>query len=114
MIHPYIDCMKALAKTDLKAEDIVSVVSVTGAGFVPRLWEPLHDKQAPQSPYAAKFSVPWCLAMSFFTGSASMGDFSEANLADPSISALSRKITYQNDPHNQYPENYAGHVLVTA
>jgi 2-methylcitrate dehydratase PrpD len=113
MIHPYIDCMIKLSQMGVKDADIVSIVSETGAGFVPRLWEPLAEKQLPKTPYAAKFSVPWCMAMSFFTHSATLGDFSEANVADSRIAALSQKISYVIDPHSQYPENYAGHILVT-
>ena len=113
MIHPYIDFAMELAKSGVQAGDIVSIEADAGAGFVPRLWEPLAQKRAPPSPYAAKFSVPWAMALGFFARSAGLADFSEENLADERILSLSRKIGYRIDPGSEYPDNYQGHLLAT-
>lgn len=112
MIHPYVDCMRRLAADGLDAEDIESVVCETGEGLVHRLWEPLADKHAPPSGYAAKFSMPYCMAVAFLDGDAGLLQFTDERARDPAVLALARKISYVIDPDNEYPRNYTGHVRV--
>jgi 2-methylcitrate dehydratase PrpD len=112
MIHPYIDCMIRLAKTGLAADQIARITCPTGEGLVHRLWEPLADKHRPPSGYAAKFSMPFCMAVGFFDGDAGLAQFSDARAADPAVLALAAKISYVIDPQNEYPRNYSGHIRV--
>jgi 2-methylcitrate dehydratase PrpD len=113
MIHPYIDCTIRLAQQGVRGEDIESIVCETGEGLVHRLWEPLAAKHSPPSGYAAKFSMPFCMAVGFYEGDAGLAQFSDAKAADERILALARKISYVIDPDNEYPRNYSGHIKVT-
>jgi len=113
MIHPYIDCTIRLAAQGVEAEAIKSIVCETGEGLVHRLWEPLADKHRPPSGYAAKFSMPFCMAVGFFDGDAGLAQFTDAKARDPRILALAQKISYVIDPDNEYPRNYSGHIKVT-
>ncbi|MBI1219922.1 MAG: MmgE/PrpD family protein [Rhodobacteraceae bacterium] len=113
MIHPYIDCMIRLGRMGIDADQIDTISCPTGEGLVHRLWEPLADKQDPPSGYAAKFSMPFCMAVGFFDGDAGLGQFSDARARDPQVLALARKISYVIDPDNEYPRNYSGHIRVT-
>jgi 2-methylcitrate dehydratase PrpD len=113
MIHPFIDCMLRLRATGVKAEDIVSIVSETGEGLVDRLWEPLPAKHRPPSGYAAKFSMPFCMAVAFFDGDAGLRQFTDERAADPRVLDLAGKIRYVIDPANEYPRNYTGHIRVS-
>jgi 2-methylcitrate dehydratase PrpD len=110
MIHPYIDCMIELAASGVQADDIVNVVCEAAEGPVDRLWEPLADKHAPPSGYAAKFSMPFGMAVGFFDGDAGLAQFTDEKARDPRILALARRIRYVIDPANPYPDNYTGHV----
>lgn len=112
MIHPYIDCMIRLAATGLRADDIRAITCPTGEGLVHRLWEPLPAKHRPPSGYAAKFSMPFCMAVGFFDGDAGLAQFTDARSTDPAVLALAAKITYAIDPENEYPHNYSGHIRV--
>lgn len=112
MIHPYIDCMIRLAREGIAAEDIESIRCPTGEGLVHRLWEPLAAKHRPPSGYAAKFSMPFCMAIGFYDGDAGLGQFTDAKAADPRALALAAKISYEIDPANEYPRNYSGHIRV--
>lgn len=112
MIHPYIDCMVRLAQQGIQADDIESIKCPTGEGLVHRLWEPLAAKHAPPSGYAAKFSMPYCMAVGFFERDAGLEQFTDAKAKDPKILELARKISYQIDPDNEYPKNYSGHIRV--
>ncbi len=112
MIHPYIDCMIRLAATGIKADDIRAITCPTGEGLVHRLWEPLPAKHRPPSGYAAKFSMPFCMAVGFFDGDAGLSQFTDARATDPAVLKLAAKISYVIDPANEYPRNYSGHIRV--
>lgn len=113
MIHPYIDCARRLARDGIAAEEIESIVCDTGEGLVHRLWEPLAAKQRPPSGYAAKFSMPFCMAVAFYEDDAGLAQFDDAKVTDPKLLALAGKISYRIDPENEYPRNYTGDLRVT-
>jgi 2-methylcitrate dehydratase PrpD len=113
MIHPYIDCARRLSGKNVEPADIRQIVCETAEGIVHRLWEPLAAKQRPPNAYAAKFSVPFCVAHAILNGNVGLDAFTEANAADPRIAALAAKVTYVVDPANPYPDEYTGHLRVT-
>ena len=113
MNQPYIDCVLRLAKRGFAAEDVAEVLCETAEGYVQRLWEPLAAKQAPPNAYAAKFSVPFNIAVAFVTGGAGFAAFSESTVKDRRVLGLAAKIRYAIDPANPYPHGYTGHVRMT-
>ncbi|MFT5539061.1 MAG: 2-methylcitrate dehydratase PrpD, partial [Alphaproteobacteria bacterium] len=82
MIHPYIDCMIRLASDGIDPDSIYTIVCEAGEGLVDRLWEPLADKHDPPSGYAAKFSMPFCMAVGFFDGDAGLNQFTDDRARD--------------------------------
>jgi 2-methylcitrate dehydratase PrpD len=112
MTQPYVDCARRLAARGLRIEDIAEVVCEAAEGTVHRLWEPLADKQDPPNAYAAKFSQPYCIAAGFVLGHAGLDAFSEARVRDARLRSLARKVRYEIDPHNPYPDEFTGHVRV--
>lgn len=113
MTHPYIDCMIRLAEENHDPDTITDILCETSDGYVHRLWDPLERKQEPGNGYAAKFSVPWCMAMAFFHKDAGLAQFDEVLVHDPKIVRLAKKIRYIVDPDNEYPHNYTGHLKAT-
>ncbi len=113
MIHPYIDCARALARDGIKADAIRAIECATGEGLVHRLWEPLAAKHRPPSGYAAKFSMPFCMALGFYEDDAGLAQFADAKVGQAHLLALAEKITYRIDPANEYPKNYTGDMKVT-
>jgi len=113
MAHPYIDCAKRIAARGIAAEDVAEILCEVAEGTVHRLWEPLAGKQAPPNAYAAKFSVPFCVAVGFITGDAGIAAFTDATVADAGIRTLAAKVRYVVDPKNPYPARYTGHVRAT-
>lgn len=108
MTQPFIDCAIELAERGVAAADIEAIVCSVGEGTVHRLWEPLASKHAPQTPYAAKFSTPVCMALGFLDRKAGLAQFTEARIADPEMRALAAKISYVIDPNDEYPSNFTG------
>ena len=120
MNQPYIDCALRLRDCSLRlgergfrAEDVAEVLCETAEGYVHRLWEPLAAKQRPPNDYAAKFSIPFNVAVAFLTGGAGFDAFSERTVNDARILALAGKVRYVVDPHNPYPKAYTGHIRMT-
>jgi len=113
MTQPYIDCAIALAERGVDPARIDAIVCKVGEGTVHRLWEPLGVKRVPPTPYAAKFSTPFCMAVAFFDRRAGFGQFTEARIQDPAVLRLAGRIRYEIDPANEYPANFTGHLRAT-
>lgn len=110
MAQPYIDCAIALAKQGVKAADIAELHCETGEGIVHRLWEPLAEKHRPTTPYSAKFSIPYLIAVGFLDGAVGLAQFTEERVHDPAVLEIAGKVRYVVDPDNEYPKNYTGHI----
>ena len=113
MTQPFIDCAIALARTGIAGDDVVDVVCEVGEGTVHRLWEPLASKHRPPTPYAAKFSTPFCMAVGFVDGRAGFAQFTEERIHDAAVLAMSGKIRYAINPDDSYPKNFTGHLRAT-
>jgi 2-methylcitrate dehydratase PrpD len=113
MAHPYIDCALKLIKEGLNPSLIEKIECLTAEGIVHRLWEPLHKKQNPPNAYAAKFSIPYAIAVAMVRGDAGLNDYQDAVVQDPRILDITNKIHYTVDPNNPYPNQFTGHIRVT-
>jgi 2-methylcitrate dehydratase PrpD len=113
MTQPFIDCAIRLAESGVKADDIADILCAVGEGTVHRLWEPLAVKHNPQTPYAAKFSTPYCMALGFVDGKAGFAQFTEARIKDAVVHALADKIRYEINPNDPYPNEFIGHLRAT-
>src|SRR5437763_8748889 len=113
MAHPYIDFARRLVAEGLAPEDVTAIEGETAEGIVHRLWEPLAAKQNPPNGYAAKFSIPYAIAVGMLRGDAGLGDYEEAIVHDPAVRALAGKVRYIVDPDNPYPRQFTGHLRVT-
>jgi len=113
MAHPYIDCARKLVADGLRVGDVVSIECNTAEGIVHRLWEPLAAKQNPPNGYAAKFSIPYAIAVGMLRDDAGLVDYEESVVHDPVVRALAGKVRYVVDPDNPYPRQFTGHLRVT-
>ena len=113
MVQPFIDCAMQLSAAGVKADHIREIVCEVAEGTVPRLWEPLASKQHPPTPYAAKFSTPFCMAVGFLDGTVGLAQFSEARIHDRAALALAAKIRYEINPRDEYPRKFTGHLRAT-
>jgi 2-methylcitrate dehydratase PrpD len=112
MAQPFIDCSIKLKPEISNINEIDRIVARVGEGTVHRLWEPLEEKQNPSSPYGAKFSVPYCIAVGLIDGQAGLKQFTEKRLQDPSLLNLASKVSYEINPDDEYPKNYTGDITI--
>jgi 2-methylcitrate dehydratase PrpD len=102
-----------LAADGVRTEDIREIVCEVAEGTVPRLWEPLATKHRPPTPYAAKFSTPFCMAVGFLDRQVGLAQFSDARIHDPAALELASKIRYAINPRDEYPKKFTGHLRAT-
>lgn len=113
MAQPFIDCALRLRNDIGNLENVERIDATVGEGTVHRLWEPKAEKSRPSSPYSAKFSVPFCVAVALVDGDAGLSQFRENRIADAEVTIVAEKVHYEIDPDNEYPANYTGHLTVT-
>jgi 2-methylcitrate dehydratase PrpD len=107
------DCaLKLKQQYNPAPERISEVVCRTAEGPVHRLWEPLADKQRPASPYGAKFSLPYCVAVMLVHGKAGLAEFTDEAIQDRAVLNLAAKVRYVLDPSIDYPRHFSGHVKI--
>ncbi len=74
------------------------------------------DNAAPANPYAAKFSIQYCICAALLKDEISLNTFSEENLADPKIRALMDRteVIFSQEIEDRYlaDSNRWGHRLV--
>ena len=110
MTQPFIDCALRLRNEGVDPNAIEKIECNVGEGTVHRLWEPLELKQNIPTPYAGKFSVPYCIGISFAEGAAGLVQFTQEKYKNPIATEIARKVFYVVDPNNEYPANYTGHL----
>ncbi|MGI9486962.1 MAG: MmgE/PrpD family protein [Geminicoccaceae bacterium] len=110
MVQPFIDAAIDLSARGVKTGDVVEIMAPTAEGIVHRLWEPLTEKARPSTPYSAKFSVPYGIALGLVKGTAGLAEFTSETITDPKLLALAAKVRYQIDPDDPYPDNYVGEI----
>jgi 2-methylcitrate dehydratase PrpD len=113
--HPYMDCALGLRERHrLRPDEIAEVRCRTAPGPVARLWEPLAAKQAPPNGYAAKFSLPYLLAVILVKGRAGLAEFEDEAVRDAEVLGVAARVSYELDPTIDYPRQFVGHVAIRA
>jgi 2-methylcitrate dehydratase PrpD len=92
--HPSIDALlKGKEKYNLVPEDIIEIKVNTYPTAVE-----VAGQVDPQTPYEAKFSIPFCLAVVLTYGNADINKFTPEILFDKKIRSLMGKITISPNP----------------
>jgi 2-methylcitrate dehydratase PrpD len=111
--QPYMDCALRLREQHrIKPEEIAGIRCRTAEGPIPRLWEPLASKHSPQNGHAAKFSLPYLLALMLVKGRATLAEFTDEAARDQAVLAVAGKVGYEVDATIDYPRQFIGHVAV--
>jgi 2-methylcitrate dehydratase PrpD len=108
------DCaLRAREQHAIRPDEIAAVRCRTAAGPVPRLWEPLAAKHRPHNGYAAKFSLPYLVAVILVTGRAGLAEFTDEAVRDEAVLRVAGRVTYELDPTIDYPRQFVGDVEIT-
>ncbi len=101
--------IKLMKGKNLRLEDVESIhfrVTPTAPGQ--------GMNYSPDSPLAARLSIPYCVSMAAAEGHISMDHFQEAKVLNPKIREFMKKVTLESDPefNNKYPGTLAAHVEI--
>ncbi len=108
------DCaLRLRAGHRLDPTEVRTVRCRTAAGPVPRLWEPLAAKHTPPNGYAAKFSLPYLVAVILVKGRAGLAEFTDAAVRDEAVLRVARRVGYELDETIDYPRQFVGDVEIT-
>jgi 2-methylcitrate dehydratase PrpD len=111
--HPYMDCaLRLRTRYEVLPEQIAEIHCRTAEGPVPRLWEPLAAKRRPLNGYAAKFSLPYLVAVMLVQGRAGLGEFTDEAVRDATVLSVAERVSYELDPSINYPRHFVGHVRI--
>ena len=111
--HPYMDCaLRLRERHGIRPEQIAEIRCRTAEGPLPRLWEPIDAKRRPSNGYAAKFSLPYLIAVILVKGRAGLAEFTDSAAADPAVLDIAMRVGYEIDPTIDYPRQFVGDVTV--
>jgi 2-methylcitrate dehydratase PrpD len=108
--HPAMDLAKLLRNEKNIRPDEIRNIHVKAYQDVLNI----TDNPNPQTVYASKFSLQYCVALAFATGNTSLPDFNEDALHDQTIRNLMTKVCVTMDPDVQaaYPEKWGSKLEV--
>jgi 2-methylcitrate dehydratase PrpD len=92
--HGAIDALLALTTRYAVIPDNVETITV---GTYPIAVDIVGHNRVPTTSFEGKFSLPYCLAIALLSGTVRVTDFSPEHLRDPTIHALSNKVTVHSD-----------------
>lgn len=93
--HAFIDCAKALRREGVRPQDVERLECIVPEIELPLICEPYDRKLRPDSPYAAKFSLPFLVAAALTDGSVGHDTFSQENIRREDLLQLAARVTYR-------------------
>ena len=112
-MHGCIEAVEALvSEEDIRADRIEWIEAIVAEPAVGMVLEPFAMKLEPQTPYDAKFSLPFALAAMVLRRSVDVATFTPAVIADRELRALARRVRYTSVPLDEFPSAFGGHVTI--
>lgn len=113
--HAFIDCAAALRRDGVRGEDIENVECVVPEIEVAMVCEPLAEKKVPTSPYAAKFSLPFMVAVGLVDGGIDSRTFTAENIHRPDLLDMARRVSYRVAAPGEttFPKYFPGWIDLT-
>jgi len=112
--HPYMDCALRLRnEVGVVPGDIQAIELRVPAAAVPILCEPAAAKRRPESSYAARFSLPYAVAVMLVDGKGGIDAFAESEIRRPELLDLCAKTKYVIDDTLPFPQAFPGWVVIT-
>lgn len=112
--HPAIDAALALRSRVVSPDAWTEAGARVEIDTYPAALD-LTDNSEPASPYAARFSIQYCVARALAHGPPDLGAFDMAAMSDPAVQSLLGKTTVRTDPAltAAYPERWGARVILT-
>ena len=90
--------LEIMGENNIEADQIEEVVSIVGNFVAERNCEPKEEKRNPRISIAAKFSLPFAVAVALTKNKVEIADFFPENLVDPKVLDMAKRVTYKINP----------------
>ena len=113
--HATVDCARMLIRDGIKPEEVKHILCVVDPIASALICEPIDDKFSPQTPYAAKFSLPYLVASGMIDDGLNLESFSPEQLNRTDVLELARKVSYRYSEEGEipFPAYFPGLISVT-
>lgn len=110
--HAFVDCVLELRRQGITPDQVESLHCVVPQIELPLICEPFQRKLRPDSPYAAKFSLPFLLAAALAEGNIDHGTFTSEHIGSPDLLALAERVSYRaaKPGETTFPRYFPGWV----
>jgi 2-methylcitrate dehydratase PrpD len=122
-IKPYPVCQLSHATLDAVAavrrehrfgpDDVVRIEADVHPDSAPTVCDESRDLTKPASAYAAKFSLPWCVAALLVDGTLGLDAFEPDRLGRPEVAELASRVTWRLTDGAGHAADAPGHVRIT-
>lgn len=113
--HATVDCARMLHQDGIAPDNIESIHCVVDPIAAALICEPLENKFAPQTPYAAKFSLPYLVASGIYDDGLNLSSFQPQQLTRPEVLEMAKKVSYRYCQPGEipFPTYFPGYIDVT-
>jgi 2-methylcitrate dehydratase PrpD len=110
--HAFVDCAVSLRNRQVRADDVAHLECVVPEIELPLICEPFAQKLKPESPYGAKFSLPFLVAAGLIDGNVQHGTFSENAIHRRDLLELAQRVSYRTarDGETTFPRYFPGWI----
>ena len=111
VIHAFLDAgLRLRNQKRIDHTKIKSLICHAAKGAIDLVLDPVEMKRKPRGEYAAKFSLPYCLASIFVRGRCGVDDFEKSAINNPDVLFLAGKVSYLQDDAQDFPRFFPGVV----
>jgi len=113
--HAFIDCAARLKRQGIQASQVAKIECIVPEIQVQMVCEPVAIKLRPTSPYGAKFSLPYMVAVGLIDGRVDRHTFTEEAIKRPDLLDLASRVTYRIAAPGEttFPEYFPGWIRAT-
>lgn len=110
--HAFLDCAKELRRQGVHPAQVEELRCIVPEIEVPLICEPMTQKLRPDSPYAAKFSLPFLVAAALTDGAISHQTFTPDNIRRKDLLELASRVTYRKAQPGEtsFPKYFPGWI----
>ena len=110
-VHACVDAASSLSAA-WRSGKVRRIVARVAEGYVPVVCEPVQQKRRPSNSYEAQFSIHYAVATALRFGKFSLEALERQAMNDPRTLEIADMVTYEIDPHTDYPKHFPGEVVL--
>jgi 2-methylcitrate dehydratase PrpD len=112
-IPAFADCVREIKRKEtIQPDEIEEIECIISPGQADLVCRPVEDKVAPRTPYDAKFSLPYVIAVMISRGKCGLNDFTDEAIREEKVLQLAKKVKHTLSDSTGYPGSFPGWVKI--